>query len=81
MDDPALPTEHGVGSEEKVDLLRQRYELGLPMHVEGDSIACGKPPELRGRVGSRTPTAVGQSAPRDVRAYSLRLPFYRGASD
>lgn len=84
MDDPTLPTQHGVGSEAKVELLARRYELGLPLHVEGDAMRCDKPPELRGRVGTRTIRGVNQppqTAPRTVRAYSLRLPFYRGASD
>lgn len=84
MDDPTLPTLHGVGSEEKVALLARRYELGLPLHVEGDCTHCDKPPESRGRVGTRVITGVNQppqTAPRTVRTYSLRLPFHGGARD
>lgn len=80
MCNPASPTKHGVGSVEKVDLLAARYAAGLPLFVAGDSLVCDVPAD--GRSGAYLPVGhVPQGSPRDVRAYSLRLPFYRGASD
>jgi hypothetical protein len=37
VDEPPLPTPHPPGSKEKIDVLRERASLGLPLFVEGDA--------------------------------------------
>lgn len=47
------PTSHGPGSEEKMQVLSDRYEAGLPLWHPDDATMCSREPGYQAKPGER----------------------------